>query len=48
MFFEKIFVAACEAYKNTIDSLPLDSAGREAYADGLSDGVRFALESVAA
>ena len=48
MLFEKIFVAACEAYKNTIDSLPLNSEKREAYADGLSDGVKFALESVTA
>ncbi len=38
-----IFEAACDRNKATIDKLPDDSAEREAYVLGLSDGIEFAL-----
>lgn len=36
-----VFALACETYKNTIDQLPTDSPEREAYVEGLADGVKF-------
>ncbi|HEY2476806.1 MAG TPA: hypothetical protein VGI19_18640 [Candidatus Cybelea sp.] len=38
----QIFVAACEANQDTIDTLPIDHPLRNAYVEGLADGVRFA------
>jgi hypothetical protein len=43
-----IFVAACEKNQATIDAMPIDSVEREAYAEGLSDGVHFVLEAFVA
>jgi hypothetical protein len=43
-----VFVGACEANQTTIHAMPLDSPAREAYAEGLADGVRFVIESMVA
>jgi len=40
-----VFEAACEHHSATIEELPHDSAEREAYAEGLADGVHFALNA---
>ena len=40
-----VFEAACENHAATIEKMPHDSAEREAYAEGLADGVHFALNA---
>jgi hypothetical protein len=40
---EVIFAAACEHHRELIDAMPIDSTDREAYAEGLADGVAFVL-----
>ena len=37
----KLFEAACAFHQDKIDKLPPDHPVREAYLDGLSDGIRY-------